>query len=85
MTQRVEVDCTLAAGNAASITEDLAVDAGSDSHALAGSIPLALPVPSSNNAQTATVTCQDQATPSTPSPTVNVDTTINAIQTASDS
>lgn len=84
-TQRVEVDCTLSAGNAPSVTEDLAVDASSDSHALAGSIPLALPVPSSAGAHTATVSCAEVSIPSTPSPTVTVDTTLNAIQTASDS
>lgn len=84
-TQRVEVDCTLSADNGPSITEDLAVDAHSGSGALAGSIPLAVPVPSSANAQTATVACDEVSTPSVPSPTVTVDTTLNAIQTASDS
>ena len=84
-TQRVEVDCTLSASGTQSITEDLAVNLSNDSHGLAGSIPLALPVASSVGAQAATLTCQDQSTPSTPTPTVTVDTTINAIQTASNS
>jgi hypothetical protein len=85
-TQEVEVDCTLSvpAGNE-SINDDLAVDLGNDSHALAGSIPLALPVSASTSAQTASVSCADSATPATPPPTVAVDATINAIQTASNS
>ena len=85
-TQGVEVDCTLSvpAGNQ-SITEGLAVDLASDSHQLAGSIPLALPVASSSTAQAATVSCTDQATPSATAPTVTVDATISAIQTASNS
>ncbi|HTP23432.1 MAG TPA: hypothetical protein VMJ65_27755 [Solirubrobacteraceae bacterium] len=86
-TQEVEVDCTLAVPGAnESINEDLAVDLGADSHTLAGSIPLALPVVSSpTGAQTATVTCTDSATPASPAPAVAVDATISAIQTASNS
>jgi len=84
-TQRVEVDCMLSARGTQSVTEDLAVDVSNDSHGIAGSIPLALPVASSAGAQAATVTCDDQWTPSTPTPIVTVDTTINALQTASNS
>ena len=83
-TQGIEVDCTLSvpAGNQ-SITEDLAVDLANDSNQLAGSIPLALPVSSSVGSQTASVSCSSTSTPAAPPPTVTVDTTINAIQTAS--
>jgi hypothetical protein len=85
-TQGVEVDCTLSvpSGNQ-STTDDLAVDLGSDSHNLAGSIPLALPVSTATSSQVATLSCTDQATPSASPLTVTVDTTINAIQTASNS
>ena len=41
-----------------------------------------LPVASSTSVQPATVNCTDSANPSTPAPTVKVDTTISAIQTA---
>ena len=54
----------------------------SSANSQAGTIPLVLPVASATSAQTATVSCSDTATPSTPSPTVAVDTTLNAIQTA---
>jgi hypothetical protein len=81
-TQRVELDCTLSVPSATGTSESLAVDLGSD-HAQAGTVPLVLPVASSSSAQTATVSCTDSATPSTPAPTVAVDTTLNAIQTAS--
>jgi hypothetical protein len=82
-TQRVDVDCQLSAGGTQQVDEDFAVDAANDSHDLAGSIPLAMPVASSTIAQTASLNCDDQWTPSTPGPVVTVDATINAIQTAS--
>jgi hypothetical protein len=84
-TQRVEVDCTLAVPpgtGTSSTTKSLAVELGSSSTTLAGTIPLVLPVASSTSAQAATVSCTDSATPGTPAPTVMVDSTINAIQTA---
>jgi hypothetical protein len=61
----------------------LAVDLGSDSQSDAGTIPLVLPVASATSAQTATVSCSDTATPAVPAPTVAVDSTLTAIQTAS--
>lgn len=81
--QHVEVVCTLSVpgGTSNSITKSLAGDVASGSQS-AGTIPLTLPVASATSAQTATVSCTDTATPSTPAPTVAVDTTINAIQTA---
>ena len=92
--QHVEVDCTLsvpssnAPGGTPSsntITKSLAVDLSSSSSPQAQTIPLALPVASATSAQTATVSCTDTATPSTPAATVAVDSTLNAIQTASNS
>jgi hypothetical protein len=92
--QHVEVDCTLSVPSTSTpggtpssntITKTLAVDLGSASQSNAGTIPLVLPVASATSAQTATVTCTDTATPSTPAPTVAVDGTLNAIQTASNS
>ncbi len=84
--QHVQVDCTLSVpGGAASdsIAKSLAVDVASSAQSPAGSIPLALPVASATSAQTATVSCTETAAnPTTPAPTVAVDTTINAIQTA---
>jgi hypothetical protein len=89
--QRVEVDCTLSvpAGsgtpppvNPTTTTKSLALDLVSD-RSQAGSIPLILPVASSTSVQPATVKCTDIATPATPAPAVAVDTTISAIQTAS--
>lgn len=83
--QRVEVDCTLSVPpgtGAATITKSLAVDLGSGGHAQAGTVPLVLPVGSATSAQTATVSCTDTSTPGTPAPTVAVDATVNALQTA---
>jgi hypothetical protein len=91
--QRVEVGCTLSvpAGSGTpppasptTTTKTLAVDVNSNGHSQAGTIPLVLPVASSTSIQTATVSCTESST-GTPAPTVTVDTTINAIQTASNS
>jgi hypothetical protein len=86
--QRVEVDCTLSVPPATvtptsttTTTKTLAVDLG-NGHSQAGTIPLVLPVASASSAQMATVSCTAAGTPSTPAPTVAVDTTVNAIQTA---
>jgi hypothetical protein len=84
-TQRVEVDCTLSVPpgtGATTTTKSLVVDLAADGHSQAGTIPLVLPVASATAAQTATVSCTDTASPSSPDPTVAVDTAINALQTA---
>jgi hypothetical protein len=86
VTQRVEVDCTLSVPpdtGTSSTTNSLAVELGSSANSQAGTIPLVLPVPSSTSAQTATVSCTDSATPNTTAPAVVVDSTLNALQTAS--
>ncbi len=90
--QRVEVDCTLSVPQgtgtptgSSTTTKSLAVEVGPSAGSQAGTIPLVLPVASATSAQAATVSCTDSATPSTPAPSVSVDSTINAIQTASNS
>ena len=91
--QHVEVDCTLSVpagagtpppANPTTTTKSLAVDLGSSTHSQAGTIPLVLPVASSTNSQPATVSCTEES-PTPPAPAVTVDTTISAIQTASNS
>lgn len=91
--QHVEVDCTLSVpagsgtpppANPATSTKTLAVDLGSSTQSQAGTIPLLLPVASSRSSQLATVSCTAQS-PTSPVPVVTVDTTISAIQTASNS
>ena len=93
MGQHVEVDCTLSVpagsgtpppANPATSTKTLAVDIGSSTQSQAGTIPLLLPVASSRSGQPATVSCTAQSRTS-PAPAVTVDTTISAIQTASNS
>ncbi len=83
--QRVEVSCTLSVPpgtGTSSTTKTLAVDLATDGYSQAGTIPLVLPVASATSAQAATVSCTDSATPSAPAPTVAVDSTLNALQTA---
>jgi hypothetical protein len=91
--QHVEVDCTLSVStgagtpppaNPTTTMKSLAVDLGSNRQSQAGTIPLVLPVASSTTSQPATVSCTDQS-PTPPAPAVTVDTTITAIQTASNS
>jgi hypothetical protein len=91
--QHVEVDCTLSVpagsgtrppANPTTTTKTLAVDLASATQAQAATIPLVLPVASASGSQPATVSCTDES-PTSPAPTVTVDTTISAIQTASNS
>jgi len=91
--QHVEVGCTLSVpagsgtpppSNPTTTTSSLAVDVASSTRSDAGTVPLALPVASSPNSQLATVSCTAQS-PTMPPPAVTVDTTISAIQTASNS
>ncbi|HEY1520466.1 MAG TPA: hypothetical protein VGF91_28840 [Solirubrobacteraceae bacterium] len=86
--QNVEVDCTLSVptgtptpANPTTTTKTLAVDVSASGHSQAGTIPLVLPVTSSTSIQPATVNCSDTSTGGS-APTVKVDTTISAIQTA---
>ncbi|HTX08379.1 MAG TPA: hypothetical protein VME22_07195, partial [Solirubrobacteraceae bacterium] len=92
--QHVEVDCTLSVPSSTTnggtpssntITKSLTVNVGSSSQSEAGTIPLVLPVASATSAQTATVSCTDTATTPSTGATVAVDSTLNAIQTASNS
>lgn len=91
--QHVEVDCTLSVpagsgtpppANPTTTTKSFAVDLSS-THGVAGTIPLVLPVASSTSVQPATVKCTQTTTgtPATPPAPVAVDTTLSAIQTAS--
>jgi len=92
--QHVEIDCTLSVparsgtpppANPTTTTKSLAVDLGSSTQAQAATIPLVLPVASSTSIQPATVNCSDTAANPSTAPTVTVDTTISALQTASNS
>ena len=91
--QHVEVDCTLSVpagsgtpppANPTTTTKTFAVDVNSSGQSTAGTIPLVLPVAPSTSVQAATVSCTESST-GTPAPAVMVDTTISAIQTASNS
>jgi hypothetical protein len=92
--QHVEVDCTLSVPSGSgtpppqaastTTTKSLAVDLGSGMQSQAATIPLVLPVASSTGSQTATVSCTEASTGAA-APAVTVDTTISAIQTASNS
>ncbi len=84
---RIEVDCTLSVppGTGTSTTTKSLAVVTDGTNSQVGTIPLVLPVASATSAQTASVSCTDTATPSGPPPTVSVDSTINAIQTASNS
>jgi hypothetical protein len=82
-TESVEVDCTLAVGPSASATQTrtLIVDLGSSPQAQ--TLSLMVPAPSSPNAVTAAVFCVYK-TGGSIAPTVTASTSLNAVQTASD-
>ncbi len=84
--QQVQVDCTLSVSpsNGATLTKSLTVQVESPASILSGSIPLAVPAPSVANGSLASVSCTDSYTGGT-APSVQVDTTLNAIQTAGNS
>jgi hypothetical protein len=75
---QVEVDCTLTA-NGASLTRSLIVDQGATTEA--GTISLVVAAPATTVAGSASVGCSEIHTGA--APTVDVATTINALQTAS--
>ncbi len=83
--QSVEVDCTLSVGPTptATQTRSYSVELGTGDTP-ASSIPLVVAAPSNANAITATVSCTKTFS-GTPEPKVVVSTSINAIQTASNS
>jgi hypothetical protein len=82
--QQVEVDCTLSVSPSSGATEtkSLSVEIGPQARSQAGTIPLVVPAGSVANGSTATVSCTYAYTSGTTAPSVAVDTTINAIQTA---
>lgn len=76
--QRVVVTCTLAA-NGASTSRSAAVEIGPSKSTLQTAIPIVMPVNSHSTAGTATLSCSKSSTPTSPSPTVDVQTTLNAV------
>lgn len=85
--QQVEVDCTLSVppSTGASETQSMIVEIGSGDQSQAQTIPLVVPATAAASGSTAAVSCDDSYSAATPAPTVAVDTTLNAIQTAASS
>jgi hypothetical protein len=79
--QRVDVSCTLGA-NGTSATRTVTVEVGASTRPLQQAIPIVLPVPGQASAGTATLICTQASTPGPPTPTVAVQTSLNALQTA---
>jgi hypothetical protein len=80
--QSFELDCSLTAGTG-STSADATVDFENNRTAASGAIPLIVPADVTASMQTAQLTCQDIVGPALPAPTVTVNATVNAIQTAS--
>jgi hypothetical protein len=86
--QQVTVSCTLAVGPSTAATQTRTVTVafvGPTARDQATSIPLVVTAPSSPNTLTATVSCTRTVQGGTTTPTVNVSTSINALQTQSNS
>jgi hypothetical protein len=84
-TQHVEVDCTLALGPAttATVTRSATVNVNSNNGPAFISVPMSATAPSSTSSGTATVSCSSTYTDGSSAPTVKVQSTLNALQTAS--
>lgn len=84
-TQHVEVDCTMALGPAttATVTRSATVNVNANNGPAFISVPLTATAPSSTSATTGTVACSSTYTNGTAAPTVKVQSTLNVLQTAS--
>jgi hypothetical protein len=80
----VKVTCTLgAAGQTQART--VSVEIGSNHQTLEQAIPLVMPVPAQTGTSTASLSCSQASTPAAPVATVTMASTLNAIETGSDS
>jgi hypothetical protein len=79
--QQVRVSCTLGA-NGVSATRTIEVEVGASKQPLEQAIPITLPAPSRASAGTGALSCSQASTPPAPVPTVTVQSTLNALQTA---
>jgi hypothetical protein len=82
--QQVQVACTLAAAGHEQ-SETISAEVGSAKRTLEQAVPIVLAVPAQGTTGAATLSCKQASTPSTPAPTVTVQSTINAIETAGNS
>jgi hypothetical protein len=80
--QSFDLSCSLSAGTG-STGAQASVDFENNQTDASGAIPLIVPAAATASSQTAAISCQDIVGPGLPAPTVTVDATINAIQTAS--
>ena len=76
-----DLSCTLSAG-AASTSGDLVAEFGDSRTDVPGTISLVLPVTATGSSPTVAIACQDLGTTGVTAPTVTLNATINAIQTA---
>jgi hypothetical protein len=79
-----DLSCSLSAGTGSS-TADSTVEFDNGRTGASGTIPLVVPASITTSLQTAALTCQDVVGPGLQAPTVTLNGTINAIQTASNS
>lgn len=84
-TQHVEVDCSIALGPSPSalVTRSATVNVNTNNGPAFISVPLSATAPSSTSSTTGTVACSSTYTGGATAPTVKIASTLNAIQTAS--
>jgi hypothetical protein len=80
--QHVQVNCRLSVGSVSSITRSVIVEIGPNQLTQQHAVPLILPAPSASSSRPATVDCW-KVFSGTPPPTVQVVSSVNAMQTAS--
>ncbi|MGZ4303380.1 MAG: hypothetical protein ACXVEW_00015 [Solirubrobacteraceae bacterium] len=83
--QQVQVTCTLSAASGSSQTRTASIEVGSQTRTQTVAIPMTFPTTVGAPQGTAHVDCVHAATPTTPDPTVSVQSTLNALPTQSNS
>jgi hypothetical protein len=83
--QQVQVSCTLTGATGSSQTRTASIEVGPQTRTQTVVLPMTFPTTVGAPQGTAHVDCSHTATPATPDPTVSVQSTLNALQTQSNS
>lgn len=83
--QQVQVTCTLTGATGSSQTRTASIEVGPQTRTQTVALPMTFPTTVGAPQGTAHVDCSHSATPATPDPTVSVQSTLNAVQTQSNS
>jgi hypothetical protein len=80
----VKITCALGAAGQTQV-RTISVEIGSSHQRLEEAIPLVMPVPAQTSTSTASLSCGQASSPAAPVATVTIASTLNAIETGSNS